>query len=89
MFDFQEAFTRAFVKHYSRISIALVNSGDRSRISNRVVHISVQLLSPETLATLMVKDYHLIHIMLASLQHMMTAILVDADMAIQNTGGKL
>jgi len=72
----QEAFTKAFIQHYSRISVALVNSLDRSRISNRVVHISVQLLSPEGLACKMVDEHHLLPIMLGSLRHMLNGVLV-------------
>ena len=72
----QEAFTKAFIQHYSRISVALVSSLDRSRISNRVVHISVQLLSPEGLACKMVDDHHLLPIMLGSLRHMLNGVLV-------------
>ena len=76
----QEAFTSAFIKHYSRVSVALVNSIDRQTISNRVVHVSVQLLSPERLAMKMVREYHLLHIMLASLDHMMRCILIDSGL---------
>ncbi|KAI0233528.1 E3 ubiquitin-protein ligase UBR3 [Lamellibrachia satsuma] len=74
--SYKEAFTKAFIQHYSRISVALVNSLDRSRISNRVVHISVQLLSPEGLACKMVDEHHLLPIMLGSLRHMLNGVLV-------------
>ena len=79
-FCLQEAFTRAFVQHYSRVSCALVDSIDRQTISNRVVHISVQLFSNEQLARKMVDDHHLLHIMLVSLDSMLKSVLTDSVM---------
>ena len=51
----------------------------RQQISNRVVHISVQLLSPESLATKMVREDHLMYIMLTSLKYMMALVLTGVD----------
>jgi E3 ubiquitin-protein ligase UBR3 len=65
------------VQHYSRISMALVKS---IAISNRVVHISVQLFSNEQLALKMVKDHHLLSIMIGSLDYMMKGVLTDSVM---------
>ena len=79
-FLFQEAFTIAFVKHYSRLSIALTSNTDWQTISNRVVHISVQLLSPENLAMQMVDEYGLLYLMLISLEYMMKSILFDSTL---------
>ncbi len=79
-FWLQEAFTRAFIQHYSRISVALVGSGDRQTISNRVVHVSVQLLSPEGLACKMVENHNLLYIMLISLNSMLQRVLTSSDM---------
>jgi len=41
--DYKEALTRAFVLHYSRISMMLERSTDPDTLSNRVVHVSVQV----------------------------------------------
>ena len=51
---------------------------EKPRISNRVVHISVQLLSPEKLARKMVDEHNLLYIMLGSLKHMMEQALTGA-----------
>ncbi|CAH1789984.1 unnamed protein product, partial [Owenia fusiformis] len=74
---YKSAFTMAFVYHYSRASISLVNSVDRQTISNRVVHVSVQLLSPEHLAWNMVEEHQLLEIMLVSLHHLLGNVLVQ------------
>ncbi|ELU10689.1 hypothetical protein CAPTEDRAFT_220674 [Capitella teleta] len=75
---YKAAFTKAFMEHYSRISVALVSSSDqavvRSRISSRVLHISVQLLSPESLAVSMMKRHNLLPIITGSLWYMMRSI---------------
>ena len=49
------------------------------QISNRVVHISVQLLSPESLATKMVREDNLMYIMLMSLKYMMDCVVTHVD----------
>lgn len=67
----QEAFTRAFVLHYSRISQLLVRSPDPDMLSNRVVHVSVQLFSNEKLALRMTEQMNLLHVMVISLHYMM------------------
>ena len=41
--DYKEDLTRAFVLHYSRISMMLERSTDPETLSNRVVHVSVQV----------------------------------------------
>ncbi|XP_074659002.1 E3 ubiquitin-protein ligase UBR3-like [Tubulanus polymorphus] len=79
---YKEAFTRTFVQHYSRISIALVNSIDRQTISNRVVHISVQLFSNESIASKIAEQYQLIHVMIASLNHMLKNILTESTLQV-------
>lgn len=71
----QEAFTLTFVRHYGCITQTLMNVLDKSRMANRVVHISVQLLSPPLLAYKMVTDYQLLHIVLASMRHMVDSVL--------------
>ncbi|XP_060521351.1 E3 ubiquitin-protein ligase Ubr3 [Cylas formicarius] len=74
--DYKEALTRAFVLHYSRISIMLENSADPDTLSNRVVHVSVQLFSNESLALRMTEQLNLLHVMVISLKSMMSKILI-------------
>ncbi|XP_076270101.1 ubr3 ubiquitin ligase isoform X2 [Rhynchophorus ferrugineus] len=74
--DYKEALTRAFVLHYSRISIMLENSIDPDTLSNRVVHVSVQLFSNESLALRMTDQLNLLHVMVVSLKSMMSKILI-------------
>ncbi|KAK2143057.1 hypothetical protein LSH36_882g00050 [Paralvinella palmiformis] len=72
--DYKDAFTKSFIKHYSRVFTMLIRAlgrHQRQQISNRVVHISVQLLSPQSLATKMVKEDNLMYIMLTSLKYLM------------------
>lgn len=76
----QEAFTRAFVLHYARISRLLVGSADPDTLSNRVVHVSVQLFSNEELASKMAEEMHLLHVMVVSLRDMMSKILVPSTL---------
>mgnify|MGYP003350028765 CR=1 FL=1 len=76
----QEAFTRAFVLHYARISRLLVGSADPDTLSNRVVHVSVQLFSNEELAMKMVDELHLLHVMVISLKDMMSKILIPSTL---------
>lgn len=78
--DYKEAFTRAFVLHYSRISQLLVKSEDADTLSNRVVHVSVQLFSNEKLALKMAEQMGLLHVMVISLQYMMSIISVPSPL---------
>lgn len=75
--DYKEALTRAFVLHYSRISMMLERSTDPDTLSNRVVHVSVQLFSNEKLALRMVDQLKLLHVMVISLKYMMSKILIQ------------
>lgn len=75
--DYKEALTRAFVLHYSRISIMLEKSADPDTLSNRVVHVSVQLFSNESLALRMTEQLNLLHVMVISLKSMMSKILIQ------------
>nr|CAD7445183.1 unnamed protein product [Timema bartmani] len=82
--DYKEALTQAFVLHYSRISMMLERSTDPDTLSNRVVHVSVQLFSNESLAFRMAENLNLLHVMVISLKYMMGKILIqntlhDAD----------
>ncbi|XP_046390043.1 E3 ubiquitin-protein ligase Ubr3 isoform X2 [Ischnura elegans] len=75
--DYKEALTRAFVLHYSRISMMLERSLDPDTLSNRVVHVSVQLFSNEGLASRMADNLNLLHVMVISLKFMMGKILMQ------------
>lgn len=75
--DYKEALTRAFVLHYSRIARMLERSTDPDTLSNRVVHVSVQLFSNEGLAIRMVDQLKLLHVMVISLKYMMGKILIQ------------
>lgn len=75
--DYKEHLTRTFVMHYSRIATVLEASSDPDRLSNRVVHMSVQLFSNESLALKMVEELSLLHVMIISLKLMMSKILIQ------------
>lgn len=62
--------------HYSRIPIVLKRSRDPDTLSNRVVHMSVQLFSNESLALKMVEELNLLHVMIISLKAMMSKNLI-------------
>ncbi|CAG9863571.1 unnamed protein product [Phyllotreta striolata] len=74
--DYKEALTRAVVLHYSRISMMLERSSDPDTLSNRVVHVSVQLFSNQSLALKMTEQLGLLHVMVVSLKYMMSEILI-------------
>lgn len=73
--DYKEHLTRTFVMHYCRIPSVLEMSNDPDTLSNRVVHMSVQLFSNESLALKMVEELSLLHVMIISLRQMMSKIL--------------
>lgn len=73
--EYKEHLTRTFVMHYSRIPSVLELSSDTETLSNRVVHMSVQLFSNESLALKMVEELNLLHVMIISLKLMMEKIL--------------
>ncbi|XP_012142217.1 ubr3 ubiquitin ligase isoform X3 [Megachile rotundata] len=75
--DYKEALTRAFVLHYSRVSMMLERSPDPDTLSNKVVHVSVQLFSNESLALRMVDQLKLLHVMVITLKYMMSKILIQ------------
>lgn len=62
--------------HYSRIPVVLERSDDPETLSNRVVHMSVQLFSNKNLALKMVEDLNLLHVMIISLKAMMSKNLI-------------
>ncbi|CAG9125814.1 unnamed protein product [Plutella xylostella] len=75
--DYKEHLTRTFVMHYARIPLVLEAAADPDTLSNRVVHMSVQLFSNEALALRCVQQLHLLHVMVLSLRLMMGKILVQ------------
>ncbi|XP_033303152.1 E3 ubiquitin-protein ligase Ubr3 isoform X1 [Bombus bifarius] len=75
--EYKEALTRAFVLHYSRVSMMLERSTDPDTLSNKVVHVSVQLFSNESLALKMVDQLKLLHVMVIALKYMMSKILIQ------------
>lgn len=56
----------------------LEESSDPDTLSNRVVHVSVQLFSNEALALRMSEKLSLLHVMVISLKYMMIKILVPS-----------
>ncbi|XP_048246065.1 E3 ubiquitin-protein ligase UBR3-like [Haliotis rufescens] len=78
--SYKEAFTRAFVHHYSRISLVLVQALDRVTVANRVVHISVQLFSNESLASKMMRECNLLYVLVLSLTHMIEDIRTESTL---------
>ncbi|PVD29744.1 hypothetical protein C0Q70_09000 [Pomacea canaliculata] len=78
---YKNAFTEAFVQHYSRISTILASVSDRSTVANRVVHISVQLFSNESLALRMSANNDLLSTVILSLANMLQSILVPSTLA--------
>lgn len=55
----------------------LERSLDPDTLSNRVVHVSVQLFSNENLALHMTEQLNLLHVMVVSLKYMMSKILIQ------------
>ena len=84
LFSFQEHFTLVFCQHYQKIAKAIVTtSGTREvveQLSNRVVHISVQLFSNKQLAEKMVREQNLLHVMVKVLHDMIRPTLVPYKM---------
>ncbi|XP_068671556.1 E3 ubiquitin-protein ligase ubr3-like isoform X2 [Montipora foliosa] len=71
--EYKEAFTRVFCQNYQKIAKALVlhrESRSVEQLSNRVVHVSVQLFSNKILAEKVVRDQNLLHIMVKVLHDM-------------------
>lgn len=58
----------------------LVQSTDSETLSNRVVHVSVQLFSDQDLAYRMTDSFHLLHVMIVSLKNMMKSICVPSTL---------
>lgn len=57
-----------------------MGSADPDTLSNRVVHVSVQLFSNEELASQMTEELRLLHVMVVSLRDMMSKILTPSTL---------
>ena len=58
----------------------LVRSSNSDKLSNRIVHVSVQLFSNEELALQMTEQLSLLHIMVCSLKNMMHDVLINCEL---------
>ena len=78
-----------------RVSMMLVRSSNSDKLSNRIVHVSVQLFSNKDLALAMTEQLSLLHIMVSSLKNMMNDVLIssglhnDAEQNKHKVGGYL
>ena len=77
---YKEALTRSFVRHYSRVSMMLMKSHNSDKLSNRIVHVSVQLFSNEELALAMTEQLSLLYIMVLSLKNMIREVLIPCEL---------
>uniref|UniRef100_A0A8C5R974 E3 ubiquitin-protein ligase n=1 Tax=Leptobrachium leishanense TaxID=445787 RepID=A0A8C5R974_9ANUR len=74
------AFTYTFVQHYAFIMKTLKKSHESDTMSNRIVHISVQLFSNEDLARQVTEKCQLLDIMVTVLLYMMESCLVKSEL---------
>ncbi|XP_041117841.1 E3 ubiquitin-protein ligase ubr3-like isoform X2 [Polyodon spathula] len=78
--DYKISFTRTFVQHYAFIMKTLMKSHESDTMSNRIVHISVQLFSNEELARHVTEECQLLDIMVTVLLYMMESCLVKSEL---------
>ncbi|XP_035263967.1 E3 ubiquitin-protein ligase ubr3 isoform X5 [Anguilla anguilla] len=78
--DYKIAFTKTFVQHYAFIMKTLMKSNESDTMSNRIVHISVQLFSNEELARHMTEECQLLDIMVTVLLYMMESCLIKSEL---------
>nr|XP_023661529.1 E3 ubiquitin-protein ligase UBR3 isoform X3 [Paramormyrops kingsleyae] len=78
--DYKIAFTKTFVQHYAFIMETLMRSHESDTMSNRIVHISVQLFSNEELARHMTEECQLLDIMVTVLHYMMESCLIKCEL---------
>lgn len=76
----QITFTKTFVQHYAFIMTTLMKSHESDTMSNRIVHISVQLFSNEELARHVTEECQLLDIMVTVLLYMMDSCLVKSEL---------
>ena len=58
----------------------LMKSHNSDKLSNRIVHVSVQLFSNKDLALAMTEQLSLLHIMVSSLKNMMKDVLISSGL---------
>ncbi|XP_053554395.1 LOW QUALITY PROTEIN: E3 ubiquitin-protein ligase UBR3 [Bombina bombina] len=78
--DYKIAFTKTFVQHYAFIMKTLKKSHESDTMSNRIVHISVQLFSNEELARQVTEECQLLEIMVTVLLYMMESCLIKSEL---------
>ncbi|KAK0134878.1 E3 ubiquitin-protein ligase ubr3 [Merluccius polli] len=78
--DYKITFTKTFVQHYAFIMKTLMKSQESDTMSNRIVHISVQLFSNEELARHVTEECQLLDIMVTVLLYMMESCLVKSEL---------
>lgn len=76
----QITFTKTFVQHYAFIMKTLMKSHESDTMSNRIVHISVQLFSNEELARHVTEECQLLDIMVTVLLYMMESCLIKSEL---------
>ncbi|XP_060732493.1 E3 ubiquitin-protein ligase ubr3 isoform X3 [Tachysurus vachellii] len=77
--DYKITFTKTFVQHYAFIMKTLMKSHESDTMSNRIVHISVQLFSNEELARHVTEECQLLDIMVTVLLYMMESCLIKNE----------
>ncbi|KAG2459574.1 UBR3 ligase, partial [Polypterus senegalus] len=82
--EYKIAFTKTFVQHYAFIMKTLMKSHESDTMSNRIVHISVQLFSNEELARHVTEECRLLEIMVTVLLYMMEGCLIKSDIQGMN-----
>lgn len=80
LYNLQIAFTKTFVQHYAFIMKTLKKSHESDTMSNRIVHISVQLFSNEELARQVTEECQLLDIMVTVLLYMMESCLIKSEL---------
>ncbi|CDQ57190.1 unnamed protein product [Oncorhynchus mykiss] len=78
--DYKITFTKTFVQHYAFIMKTLMKSQESDTMSNRIVHISVQLFSNEELARHVTEECQLLDIMVTVLLYMMESCLIKSEL---------
>ncbi|XP_063285782.1 E3 ubiquitin-protein ligase UBR3 isoform X4 [Pelobates fuscus] len=84
--DYKVAFTKTFVQHYAFIMKTLKKSHESDTMSNRIVHISVQLFSNEELARQVTEECQLLDIMVTVLLYMMESCLIKSELQDEENG---
>uniref|UniRef100_A0A672J6D9 E3 ubiquitin-protein ligase n=1 Tax=Salarias fasciatus TaxID=181472 RepID=A0A672J6D9_SALFA len=78
--DYKITFTKTFVQHYAFIMKTLMKSHESDTMSNRIVHISVQLFSNEELARHVTEECGLLEVMVTVLLYMMESCLIKSEL---------